>query len=112
MDHPIKFQFFKDIMAFVRRPGRGVTFTDLKNNHFLLCFYYEVDYRFWDGRGPWSYEQYLLVLHCLKDGETPMVVCMLNADFWVKVHDFPSDSMSTKVAEGIGNSIGVVSAGG
>ncbi|CAN1853528.1 hypothetical protein LINPERHAP1_LOCUS41049 [Linum perenne] len=80
-DKSYNFPAFQTRMASLWRPGRGVTIEDIGNKLILIRFYHAVDLKRVLEMGPWSFNQSLLVLKELQEGETPVGVEMTKADF-------------------------------
>lgn len=55
---------------------------------------------------PWTFEQSLLLIHKLENTEDPDVVALDKMDIWLQVYDIPSDMLTKKVVQSIGNSVG------
>ncbi|CAN1793630.1 hypothetical protein LINPERHAP1_LOCUS20057 [Linum perenne] len=56
--------------------------------------------------GPWSFDQNLLVMRELKEGELPHEVDLHYADFWVQMHQMPRGFCSEAVGTALGNYVG------
>lgn len=82
-DRPIKFAYFRDTMASVWRPWMGVTFSEIQPRFYLIRFFHEADINRILDDGPWSYEQNLLVMRRLKEGETTETVQLSHTEFWI-----------------------------
>lgn len=107
-EKPIKFQFFRDTMVVVWRPGRGVYIKEIQTNLYLFQFFHELDINRVVEDGPWSYEHNLLVLHRLAPNESPMGVSLNIAEFWVQIHNLPAGYVSERVVMAISSSLGTV----
>lgn len=56
--------------------------------------------------GPWSFDNYLLILFGIQEGEVLNQIPLFQATFWVQVHDVPTGFMSQRVGQILGNFIG------
>ncbi|CAH9104644.1 unnamed protein product [Cuscuta epithymum] len=93
-------------MAMVWRPVKGVSIDEIEDSKFLLQFYHEGDLNSVVDKGPWSFQQNLVVIRRLERTDKPLEVALDHADFWVQVHDLPLSYMTTKAARGVANIIG------
>lgn len=107
-DRHIKFPFFRDTIAAVWRPGKGVNIKEIQQNLYFFQFFHEADVQRTVEDGPWSYEQNLLVIRRLKPNEEPHEVALNTAEFWVQVHNLPLGFISEKIVTAVGSSIGEV----
>ncbi|XP_031126222.1 uncharacterized protein LOC116028601 [Ipomoea triloba] len=80
---------------------------DLGSNRYLFTFYHERDIARVLSDGPWTFDQNLVLLRRLEDGDDPMIVALTKASFWIQMHDVPVGFMSDKVARMIGNHVGI-----
>ncbi|MBA0626364.1 hypothetical protein Godav_004043 [Gossypium davidsonii] len=55
---------------------------------------------------PWTFNNHLLLLHRLQEGDDLNLVPLCYAYFWVQVHDLPSRFFSDYVAEQLGDFVG------
>lgn len=53
-----------------------------------------------------TFEQSLLVYHCLKENEDPHGVKLNNMDIWIQVYDLPNGFVSENIFRHIGNYVG------
>lgn len=63
---------------------------DLREKRFTFRFYYEVDIDKVLNGVPWTFNNHLLILHKLRDGEDPLGVPLFHIVFWVQIHDLPN----------------------
>ncbi|CAH9142918.1 unnamed protein product [Cuscuta epithymum] len=97
---------FRDIMASVWKPEKGVTITEIGPRRYVFQFYNEEDMNRVADEGPWVFDQNLIVLSRLKEGDIPISVPLNKADFWVQVHDIPVGYFCLDNVERIGNFLG------
>ncbi|CAN1786969.1 Uncharacterized protein At4g02000 [Linum perenne] len=93
-------------MAGVWRPGRKMEIEDIGNKLILFRFNHSIDLRRVVDSGPWTFDQSLLILRELKEGETPESVELCYADFWIQVRDLPAGLYSMTVGRALGDYIG------
>ncbi|KAL8513662.1 hypothetical protein ACS0TY_012959 [Phlomoides rotata] len=68
------FNIMRSRMASIWKPRRGVLFKDIGDGRFIIQFYYILNLnRVMDG-GPWSFDNFPLILHRLELGENPKMV--------------------------------------
>lgn len=111
-DKTVKFNFLKDTMATIWRPGKGVLAEEVEPNLFLFHFYHEKDRRRVLEDGPWSFEQHLLVLKKLEKEESPFDIDLTKAEFWIQIHNIPKKLINLRMAEHIGAHLGFFYKGG
>lgn len=94
-------------MASVWQPVKGVCISILSPSLYKFQFFHEMDVHRVLQDGPWTFDQHLLVLASLDFGTVPQQVPLFLVNFWVQAHDIPSGFMSEKVAQDIGNFVGI-----
>ncbi|CAN1811919.1 hypothetical protein LINPERHAP1_LOCUS26373 [Linum perenne] len=72
----------------------------------VFRFAHEVDPRRAVDEGPWIFDQSLLLLKELKQGDHPALVELCYADYWVQVYDMPGAFYTEAIGKGLGNYIG------
>ncbi|XP_031095276.1 uncharacterized protein LOC115999574 [Ipomoea triloba] len=105
-DRTIKLVVFRDVMAKAWRPVRGVNIRELGSNRFLFTFFHEKDIARVLNEGPWTFDQNLVLLRRLENGDDPRSLELSLATFWIQVHSLPLGFMSERVAKIIGNFVG------
>lgn len=105
-DRPVNFMAMKTRMADIWRPGKGVSIRDVGEHRYLFQFYHVIDMRRVLDSGPWSFDNQILLLHHLKQGELPSHVPLTHINFWVQVYDLPLGYMSEKVGKQLGDFVG------
>lgn len=98
-DKSIKMEVMQQVMAAVWRPVKGVCVKKIENDRFIFKFFHEKDIQRILREGPWAFENATLVLKRLKEGD--------RVEFWVQVHDVPCGFMTERIAEQIGNAVGI-----
>ena len=102
-DKVINFPAMKNTMASVWRPGKGVCIKDLSPSLFLFQFFHEVDVKRVLDSGPWTFDQYILLVKRLEEKEQPRNVPLYFTSFWTQVYNLPIGFMSAKILKDIGN---------
>lgn len=102
----IKFNFIKETLATIWRPGRGMVAKEISPNLFVFYFFHAKDVKRVLEDGPWSYDQNLLILQRLGRNESPFEATLDRADFWIQIHKIPQPLTNVKMAELIGASLG------
>ena len=102
----IRVPSFKERVAAMWRPGRGIFVQELDDMRFLFKFFHECDIsRVLEG-GLWIYDNMYILLHHLMPNEAPTVVPLDSLDFWVQIHNLPVGFMSTQVGKQFGDFVG------
>lgn len=101
-----RFNFFKDTMASVWRPKKGMMAREVSSNLYLFYFVHELDIKKVLNNGPWSYDQSLLLLKQIEPNTSPHGIHLTHADFWVQAYNIPSGMQTTRTAEMIGAFLG------
>ncbi|MBA0877731.1 hypothetical protein Goshw_017466 [Gossypium schwendimanii] len=55
---------------------------------------------------PWTFNNHLLLLHRLKEGEYPNLMPLVFSNFWVQVHELSQGFFSDHVAQQLGDFVG------
>ncbi|KAM7510937.1 hypothetical protein LguiB_009812 [Lonicera macranthoides] len=105
-DKSINFPVMQQLFASVWRPVKGVRIKDLGPNLFLFQFYNEKERDRIFNKGPWSFEQNLLIIEKVEEGFNFRDVQLFSMDIWVQIHDIPCGLMSEKFGMDVGNFIG------
>ncbi|GMJ03098.1 hypothetical protein like AT3G31430 [Hibiscus trionum] len=102
----INFQSMRSTLANVWHPIGGISISELGDGRFLFRLYYAVDAERIERGGPWNFNNHLLILHRLVEGEDPMEVPLTHISIWVLIHNLPHGFMSEAVAHIMGNFLG------
>lgn len=105
-DKPIRTHIMRARLSGVWRPGKGVTIQEIEPGLFLFQFYHKLDYQRILNGGPWSFDNYMLVLSPLPVGMRPNMVQLNKISIWVQIHGLPAGFMTQVVGETLGNFIG------
>lgn len=105
-ENNINSRVIKTKMADIWRPIMGITIKNLKLGVFLFQFYHADDMKWVLNGGPWLFDNALLVLSVIKEGEDPTKVLLLFVDFWIQIYDLPVGYMSETVGKSLGKFFG------
>ncbi|KAL6546434.1 hypothetical protein OROMI_022155 [Orobanche minor] len=84
------------ITASVWRPSRGMDAFEVGENLFRFDFYHEKELDRILEDGSWGYENNTLLCRKIDPGVPPHKVGLNTIDFWVQIHDIPSNYASTR----------------
>ncbi|KAH1045669.1 hypothetical protein J1N35_036453 [Gossypium stocksii] len=90
-------------MANLWHPLRGVQISNLGDKRFLFQVFHKMDIDRVLNGDPWTFNNHLLVIHRLEDGEDPMKVPPIYMTFWVQVHDLPLGFFTESIAKKLGD---------
>lgn len=96
----------KTKMADVWKPALGVNIKELEVGVFLFQFFHKEDKAWVLRGGPWSFDNAMLVLAEIPNGEDPMSVPLWYLNVWLQIFDLPSGFMSEAVGKLLGNFFG------
>ncbi|KAH1065445.1 hypothetical protein J1N35_030432 [Gossypium stocksii] len=105
-DSVVHFPSLHNTMADLWHPIGGICITDLGNKRYLFQFFHEVDIQRVISGTPWFFNNHLLVLEKIQEGENPLLVPLIHMEFWVQVHDLPIGWMSESLAKQFGDFLG------
>ena len=106
MDKVINFHAMKNIIASLWQPMKRVCIKNLSLTLFLFQFFHEVDVKKVLELGPWTFDQYILIIKLLEENEQPQNVRLCFTSFWIQIYNLPIGFMSEKILKDIGNYIG------
>ncbi|PPR86420.1 hypothetical protein GOBAR_AA34272 [Gossypium barbadense] len=102
----INFQSMSLVMANLWHPIGGVSITDIGDKRIIFRFYCEVDRDKVIKGSPWTFNNHLLLISMLNEGEDPLEVSLNNASFWVQIYNLLSGLFSENTARQFGDFIG------
>ncbi|KAL6520485.1 hypothetical protein OROHE_017073 [Orobanche hederae] len=105
-DRRLNLVVFKHRMASLWRPGRGMKIIELEEGLILFRFYHINDLRWVMDNEPWTFDNNLLLLHELKEGEIPTTVSLHQVSIWVQFHGLPVEFFTETVGAALGNFVG------
>ncbi|MFQ6640873.1 hypothetical protein Gotur_016164 [Gossypium turneri] len=82
----IHFSTMHHTLTNLRHPLGGIQITNLKEKWFLLWYFNRVDFDRVVKDAPWTFNNHLLVFHCLGPSEDPLSVPLVYSYFWVQVY--------------------------
>ncbi|MBA0856165.1 hypothetical protein Goshw_024247 [Gossypium schwendimanii] len=84
----------------------GICITELGEKRYLFQFFNEIDFVRVIAGIPWFFNNQLLILQTIFDGENLVVMELNYTEFWIQVHDLPPGSMNELMAKQFGNFCG------
>ncbi|MBA0826275.1 hypothetical protein Goarm_011142 [Gossypium armourianum] len=103
----IHFPDMNNTLANLWHPLGGIQITDLREKWFLFWFFNCVDFDRVVRGAHWTFNNHLLVFHCLRPSKDPLLVPLIYSYFWVQIHDLPPGLFSEAVARALGNFVGL-----
>ncbi|GAU19166.1 hypothetical protein TSUD_89310 [Trifolium subterraneum] len=105
-DRPIGFNSMKACLADVWRPVKGMTVKEATQGLYLFKFFHPLDVEEVLKAGPWTFDNFTLIIDRLKIGVALQDIPLFHVNFWVQIHDVPIGMMLEKVGKGLANYIG------
>ena len=105
-DKPINFTAMKNTLASVWEPGKGINIKEVGAGRYLFQFYHEVDVNMVLNNGPWTFNQYTLVLKRIMADDQVDRVPLNHVSFWVQIHHLPIGFRTSKIIQNIGDYVG------
>ena len=93
-------------MADVWKPTMGINNKEIDPGIFLFQFYHREDLLWVCNGGPWSFDNAMLIVNEIPNGEEPLNVPLWSIDMWIQIYDLPSGFMSEAVGKQLGNFFG------
>lgn len=85
---------------------KGVSIRETELGIFLFQIFHQLDVQRVLKQGPWSFDNHILILGVMQEGETLEQVPLFTVPYWVQVHNVPVGFMSETVGNHLGNFIG------
>ncbi|CAN0825910.1 hypothetical protein LINGRAHAP2_LOCUS534 [Linum grandiflorum] len=104
-DKEVNFELFRNHMADLRRPFRGMRIEELEDHRILFRFFHMLDLRWVIDNGPWTYDSWLVAMKEIDHGVFPMEVSLHEAEFWVQGHALPASFCTEAVGRVIGDHV-------
>lgn len=76
----------KERMSLIWRPLQGVYITDIKPDTLLFQLYHHVDIQKVMKEDPWNFDNQLLILGVIIQGENPTNVPLFDVQFWIQIN--------------------------
>ncbi|GAU10377.1 hypothetical protein TSUD_382990 [Trifolium subterraneum] len=105
-DRPIRFNSMKACLADVWRPVKGMTVKEATQGLYLFKFFHPLDVEEVLKAGPWTFDNFTLIIDRLKIGAPLQDIPLFHVNFWVQIHDVPIGMMLETVGKGLANYIG------
>ncbi|XP_073271467.1 uncharacterized protein [Primulina huaijiensis] len=102
----IHFQSMQNRMAEIWRPVKGVFVREIGDQRYLFHFFHEFDMEWALEGGPWTYDNQLLILKHLKQGDVPTQVDLYTIPFWIQIYELPVGYISEAIGKQLGDFAG------
>ncbi|KAK4416676.1 hypothetical protein Salat_2493100 [Sesamum alatum] len=89
-------------------PGKGMAFTRMGPDRFLLTFQHRMDKRHILEGGPWNFENYLIIFGDIGPNDDPAIMDLNFYDFTVWIHGFSPAQFTLTLGRLIGGKVGIV----
>ncbi|WOG95663.1 hypothetical protein DCAR_0414990 [Daucus carota subsp. sativus] len=76
----------KSKMANVWKPAMGVNIKELETGIFLFQSYHKEDLNWVLNGGPWSFDNVMLILDSISQGEEPLSPPLWHLKIWIQIH--------------------------
>lgn len=96
----------KSKMADVWKPMMGINIKELEQGIFLFQFFHKDDMQWVVKGGPWMFDNAMMILETVSQGEDPLQVQLWHLNIWVQLHELPMGFMSEAVGRQLGNFFG------
>lgn len=96
----------KSKLADIWKPAMGITIKEIDPGIYLFQFYHIEDLKWVMNGGPWSFDNIMLALATIPNGENPLNVPLLSVNIWIQIHGLPSGFMTETVGKLLGNFFG------
>ncbi|XP_062112483.1 uncharacterized protein LOC133823643 [Humulus lupulus] len=97
---------FRNVMASLWRPVKGMFVKELEQNRYLFQFFHELDVKRVMAGSPWTFNRTPLILERLSLGGNPRTVELNMLEIWVQVYDLKPGFMSDRVLKACGAYMG------
>ncbi|KAG8490654.1 hypothetical protein CXB51_013877 [Gossypium anomalum] len=105
-DSVVHFLSLRNTMTDLWHPIGGICISDLGEKRYLFQFFHEVDLQRVISGTPWFFNNHLLILQIVRNGEDPLSILLNFTEFWVQIHDLPYGLMSESMAKQFGEFLG------
>lgn len=96
----------KSKMADIWKPTMGINIKEIDAGIFLFQFYHKEDLQWVLNGGPWSFDNAMLAVAVIPNGEEPINVPLWHLNIWIQIYDLPSSFMNEIVGRQLGNFFG------
>ncbi|XP_074327265.1 uncharacterized protein LOC141665185 [Apium graveolens] len=84
----------------------GINIKELETGIFLFQFFHKEDKAWVMNGGPWSFDNAMLLIEEIPEGEEPLKVPLWTLNMWIQIYDLPSGFMTEAVGVQLGNFFG------
>lgn len=101
-DSVVHFSSLRNTMADLWHPIGGICITDLGDKRYLFQFFNDVDVQRVATGTPWFFNNHLLILQRIQNGENLSDLALNFTEFWVQIYELPSGPMNETMANQFG----------
>jgi hypothetical protein len=105
-DRPVKFNNMKVRLAEVWRPVKSMSVKEASQGRYLFKFFHPLDIEAVIKGGPWTFDNFTLIVERLKVGVPLHDIPLFHVNFWVQIYNILVGMMLEKVGKGLANYIG------
>jgi hypothetical protein len=105
-NRPIRSYMMMEKIKTFWNPVKGVDIHETEPGLFTFQFNHHLDMNRILKKGPWYFDNHLLVLDVMPKEGTSHNINLQFVPFWIQVHDLPTGLMSEKVGQDVANFIG------
>ncbi|MBA0731677.1 hypothetical protein Golax_022676 [Gossypium laxum] len=102
-DSVVHFPSLRNTMADLWHLIGGIYITELGEKRYLFQFFNKINSERVIAGTLWFFNNHLLILQSISEGENPAVMDLKFTEFWIQVHDLPLGSMNESMAKQFGN---------
>lgn len=102
----INVRAMKSKLADIWKPAMGISIKELETGIFLFQFYHKEDMLWVSNGGPWQFDNAMLCINIVPNGEDPLNVPLWYLNIWLQIHDLPSGLMTEPVGKQLGDFFG------
>lgn len=84
----------------------GVSIRELEQGTFLFQFFHKDDMQWVINRGPWMFDNTMMILEKIADGEDPLQVQLWHLNIWIQLYELSMSFMTEIVGQQLGNFFG------
>ncbi|KEH17512.1 uncharacterized protein [Medicago truncatula] len=105
-NRPIRSYMMMEKIKTFWNPVREMRIEEIEPGLYSFQFTHHLDMQRILKKGPWYFDNHLLMLNVVPANGNPNQVALQFVPFWIQVHDLPTGFMSEKVGKDIANHIG------
>lgn len=99
----INVRTIKTKMTDVWKPVMGINIKGLETSIYPFQFYHKEDIRWVLNGGSWSFDNVMLIIDIIPQGEEPLKVSLRHLNIWIQIHDLPTGFMSEIMGKQLGD---------